>query len=627
MHQLSGGTGVASLYGFSLLELVDGFEQYRNSAYELARFGVCHGGRYPLADALDMLGQYDRAAFDVLAAHPELKAEQAAPDGASAAWLQLSINTLGRLHIRPVADPLPVYSENDCWTVLGAVELTEALLERIAALVGAADVDEKRAMGGVFGSARRLHEQGRLVQMLEEVIDHVEHVESVCFYVGDRFYALIDRYVNLVDTKGGQGLLPTLREKPFAQWSSDEVLIVMALHALFVAGNAVKFEEFNGCVLSARTLLARLAILLDQYRDVGCAVAGDLTDDILDSAREIRRLSLEGACKRYLRYRWIYGLTFRKKERIFVPADSTEGADIHVVEFGEPFRRLVSQRDGHEVPEHLFFTQLAGACLARDLAGVPCDAGSEAVTGWVEYLIEHIVASAVNATAADYGMSSSLRDMARLVDYNKETLHATIHSLTPTDFYTCFVSRDLRSKYERKYADLIASSVQKRMMFNRWHFIPGNLARELIDPDRHWYYPPLVPDMAIHSDMHRAAHARAQVKYSIRSPGPDMSRPQLRIAGQSYRGFYDIRVVRMDGEHEFTTEDMMRARRRTLWMEAVFGVLVSYLHSSFAQRFQMRGFEAGRYLDMNSAEAWHAHPQQAAATCHSSIGEATTWLT
>jgi hypothetical protein len=613
MHQLSAGMGVASLYGFNLLELVDGFAQHRNSAYELARFGVCHGGRYPLTDALDMLGHYDRAAFEILAAHPELKAEQAAPEGNVAGWLQLSISTLGRLHIRPAAEVLPVYSDNDCWVVLGAVELTEALLQQITTRVDQADAVERSALEVVLGSARRLQEQGALVQVLEQVIDHVEHVESVCFYIGDRFYALIDRYVNLVDTKGGKGYLPALRDKPLAQWSDDEVLIVMALHALFVAGNAVKFEEFNGCVLSAHGLLTRLATLLDQYRDAGCAVAQDLPDDLLDSAREIRRLSLAGVGKPYLRYRWIYGLTFQKKERILVPTDSTEPADLHVVEFGEQFRRLVSQRDGHEVPEHLFFTQLAGACLARDLAGVPCDAGSEAVTGWVEYLIEQIVASAVNATGADYGMSSSLRDMARLVEYDKDALHATIHSLTPADFYTCFVSRDLRSKYERRHADMIASSVQKRMMFNRWHFIPGNLARELIDPGRHWYYPPLVPDMAIHSDMHRAAHARAQVKYSIRSPGPDMSRPQLRIAGQSYRGFYDIRVVRMDGEQEFTTEDMMRARRRTLWLEAVFSVLVSYLHSSFAQGFQVRGFEAGRYLDMNSADGQHEHSQQAAA--------------
>ena len=42
-------------------------------------------------------------------------------------------------------------------------------------------------------------------------------------------------------------------------------------------------------------------------------------------------------------------------------------------------------------------------------------------------------------------------------------------------------------------AQAIAASVQKRMMFNRWHFIPGNVERERVPRTRHWYYPPLVP--------------------------------------------------------------------------------------------------------------------------------------
>jgi hypothetical protein len=613
MHQASAGVGASSLYGFNLLELVDGFEQHRHSAYALATFGVCHGGRYPVADAVDALGEYDRAAFDVLAQYTELSALPAVPEGSDDTnWLQLSISTLGRLHIRPVSQPLPVYSEDDCWAVLGAVELTDAQFEEVATRLEKMRDHETGAMDAVLQSARRLHENGELAQVLEQVIDHVEHVESVCFYVGDRFYALIDRYVNLVDTKGSKGFLTALRAKPFAHWTDDEILIVISLHGLFTAGNSVKFEEFNGCTLSAGALAARLSTILDQYRAAQCEVL-DVEGDIIDHALEIRRLSLIGVGKPYLRYRWIYGLTFQKKERILYPASSCEAADIHEAEFDEQFQRLVPQGAGRQVPEHLFFTQLAAACLARDLEGIACTEGSDATTGWIEYLIEKIVASAVIATAADYGMSSSLRDMSRLMEYDTEALRTAIHALTPADFFTCFVSRDLDGKHERKHADLIASSVQKRMMFNRWHFIPGNLGREFVDPARHWYYPPLVPDLAVHSDMHRAAHARAQVKYSIRAPGPDMSRPQLRIAGQGYRGFYDVRVVRMDGEHPFTTEDMMRARRRTLWMESVFAVLVSYMHSSSADGFRVQGFEAGRYLDISRSKCQNELVQQAAA--------------
>jgi hypothetical protein len=196
-------------------------------------------------------------------------------------------------------------------------------------------------------------------------------------------------------------------------------------------------------------------------------------------------------------------------------------------------------------------------------------------------------------------MSSSLRDVGQLVEHDEAALVATIHKLTPADFFTCFVADDFAGRLDAETAHVIATSVQKRMMFNRWHFVPGNLERPLVSKSRHWYYPPLVPDLAEHSDMHRAAHNRARVKFSIRAPGPDMSRPALQIAQQRYRGFYDVRVVRVDGE-PFTTEEMLRARRRTLWLEAVYGVLTSYLQSVVADRFVIKGFQPGLYLDLSS---------------------------
>src|SRR5262249_24469098 len=100
----------------------------------------------------------------------------------------------------------------------------------------------------------------------------------------------------------------------------------------------------------------------------------------------------------------------------------------------------------------------------------------------------------------------------------------------------------------------------------------------------------------IHSDVHRAAHARAMVKFSVRAPGPDMSMPPLRIGNQDYRGFYDVRVVRMSGRG-YTTEDMLRTRRRTLWL--------SHVISAIARRRRViSGFRLGDYLDFEKLPAY-----------------------
>lgn len=594
----SARSGTASLYGFNLLELIAGFEDHMGSAHELAAYVATHGLRYPAEKIGHTLGVYDRAAFELFRANPEIPvaAQPPSPDGGLT--LALSINTLGRLHIRPLAAALPEYAEGDQWLTVGHVQLSAAQESALQGQVAEARAAEATAFRKVQRAMDVIHAERALGKVLEEVIDHVQHVESVCFYVEDRFFALIDRYVNLIDTKKSSGYLPALRGKDYLQWSDEEILIVTALHTLFMAGKAVKFEEFNGCVLSARSLLSRLSGILMGYRRVGATTTDFADADPFAVAAEIHRLAMSSVAKPWLRYRWIYGPTFQKNEEFLQAPSSTEARDVYLADFEDLHHELVGRRDLSAVPESLFFMQLATACLSRDIAGLACERGSSAVCDWIEHLMERIVASAVVATDSDYGMSSSLRDLSRLVDYDREALLASVHALTAADFYTCFVSRNFTGSYERDVADTIASSVQHRMTFNRWHFFPGNFERSAISDARHWYYPPLVPDIAIFSNMHRAAHSRALVKYSIRAPGPDMSRPPLQIAQQAYRGFYDIRVVRMDGDRGYTTEEMLRARRRTLWLEAVFAVLVAHLQSASPAPFAIKGFQRGAYLDL-----------------------------
>ena len=385
-------------------------------------------------------------------------------------------------------------------------------------------------------------------------------------------------------------------------------MIVAALHALFLSGRAVRFEEFNGAALTATALWEKLHYFLQAYRDAGCICEVPDDADLFQLAQTIREQSLKAEGSGWLRYRWIYGLNFQKNERILSSTKSTEAHSVYLREFADDYEELVGSIPAGGVTEWEFFHELARAALEQDVRGVTCGKCSDAANGWIEYLIEKIVASAVLATEADYGMSSSLRDMSRLVESDEEKLMKTIHSLQATDFFTCFVSKGFRSRLEKSLADTIADSVQRRMMFNRWHFIPGNFERNSIAKTRHWYYPPVVPDIAIHSDIHRGGHARAQVKFSVRAPGPDMSMHPLVIANRPYRGFYDVRVVRMR-EREFTTDEMLRVRRRTLWMEPLYSVLVDYLLARAGNRRPITGFQPGKYLDIEPCPSYAVESQ------------------
>ncbi|VFR63429.1 hypothetical protein ISE1_1312 [plant metagenome] len=583
-----------SLYGFDMSRYVMSEEACQGSAHDVSIRALTHGGIYPLAHAWQVLALPDRAALTVFERHPSLQVQPQRPEGDA---LVLYVNTLGRLHARAADAPRVSYDENDRADDLGYVPLTAALRAEIGAEQARLQASEEAALAEVHAAVAELHANGDLPRVLEEVIDHVEHVESVCFYLGDRFYALMDRYANLIDDKRSRGFLSLLRDKPFEAWEADEVLSVGALHALFISGRSVRFEEFNGTLLSARRLLDRLAELAASYSAAGNEIEVSPDLGLFARAAAIREQTLRGIGKSWLRYRWIYGLNFQKVESILDRNESDEADDVWWQEFEQDYRALVGGPAGFIPAEHAGMAQLAQAAVALDASGVACERGSDAVTSWTEYLIERLVGSAVLATRADYGMSSSLRDISKLISYDEATLLANLHALTPPDFFTCFVSRDLIEGVGTAEAGVIASSVQKRMQFNRWHFIPGNLERPMILKSRHWYYPPLVPDIAVHADMHRAAHNRARVKFSIRSPGPDMSRPPLPIAGRYFRGFYDVRVVRMEGE-EFDVSDILRVRRRTLWMESVYAALTQYLMSPRAVRLVTRGFQAGTYQDL-----------------------------
>lgn len=600
MASQTGNRYMHSLYGQDMLQFVAEYQAHTDSAYAAALYLLTHGHRCPADLAVAALAPFDRAAFELLREHPDIPIAST-PD-ATRTPLVLYINSLGRLHIRHAADERISYDPEDKRIEIGYVNLTPACMSAIAVAVAASAAIEEHAFQNLRRALDAVHASGALPEVLEQVIDHVQHVESVCFYVGETLYALIERFNNLIDARNGaKGLLPRLRHVPYQEWSHEEILIVAALHALFLSGRSVRFEEFNGTALTATALWAKLRGLLQAYRDAGCDCDCPADPNLFDLARLIRTQSLKSEGATWLRYRWIYALTFQKSERILPSTMSTEHPLAYLHEFADDYEELIGLPP-RDAGEREFFHRLAVAALERDLRGVPCHKSGETATNWMESWMEKIVASAIVATDSDYGMSSSLRDLSVLVNPDDAALLESIHALKPADFFTCFVSKGF-GLLDDGIGDTIADSVQRRMMFNRWHFIPGNFERVHISNARHWYYPPVLPDIAIHSDVHRAGHERARVKFSVRAPGPDMSMPPLPVGDRPYRGFYDVRVVRMTGR-EYTTEEMLRTRRRTLWLSELYAVLAGHLAAHPERRVPIAGFQPGKYMDIETAPVY-----------------------
>jgi len=554
----------------SLLEgLFTDPQRFGEPAHAFLRRLLTFDDRLPIEHGLESLADFDRHLLAGLAARPEVRLLPR-PVGAGDRGARVFANDLGRLHLRPQNDPLPD-PPGLALHCLGYVAVPREIY-RAASLAAAADAaEERRLRAGIdalWGVEEELADTGRL---LDRVDDAVRHVEAVYFYVEDELFCLMERHNTLVDSAKGCGLLTRLRDLAPAAWTPAQRLGVAALRSLFLSGRSVRFEELNGKELTARRLLARLRELAQAYACFGGEPAASRAG-LFDLARAVGAAAQRSIGQARLRYRYVNGLTFLKTERL--TAGDPQPEPPFPARLGELHRAWVGtppDPDGDRAID-----ELARAAVARTRSGeAPAGPRTPAATP-VEKLIEELVTAAMLDADADYGMSSSLRDLRHLqvADYHERL--AGIVALKPRDdFFCAIVSRPgLGERLGERLAQHVYHAVQARMEFNRWHFVPGNFPEAEVPRSRHYFYPPVLPDVAEWSDMRHNGHRRGGVRYSIRSPGPDMGEPPLLIAGHPYRGFYDIRAVRMAGP-PFTVEEMLRVRRHRLWLGIVWRRIVA----------------------------------------------------
>lgn len=554
----------------------------------LSRF-LTYDGRLPLEHGLDALNDLERRLFERAEGSAARLTRQPAADPGEES-ICVFYNDLGRLHLRRTIDPPPRYPSHVELLPLGYFAVPRALCDELERAIQPELAEERRLRALIDERLCAAERDGSLERILAVAEDAVRHVEAVCVYVDDELWSVMERCTTLIDTrKFGSGLLSGLRAAPLASWTPTQRLGVAALYALYQSGRSIRFEEFNGKQLTARRLFARLRALGSRYVAPGQppGLPGDA--DLFALAEAVGRGAQDSIGRPWLRYRWINGLTYVKIERIAdTPPDSAADAAIpdSIAALYEAWiGRPLDRRRGHAA----IFAELADCALAGSAPAHP--PGTPARIP-LELLIQSIVAAAVLAARADYGMSSSLRNPSALLAADDATLLSGMLALQPRDFFTCLVARPGLSALmgERIKQDVYAG-VQARMQYNRWHFIAGNFARADIPQSRHHFYPPTLPDIAEWSDQQHGGHTQGGVRYSIRAPGPDMNQPPLMIGGRPYRGFYDVRVVRMEGP-PFTLPDMLLVRHHSLWMGVVWRRLVAYCERS-PGALAITGFEKG----------------------------------
>lgn len=469
-------------------------------------------------------------------------------------------------------------------TLCARLELPLAASERAAEAAAEAELVEAVERRPLERLLERSQSRGELADLVRDVADRVDHVESIYVFVGRRLFARSDVGNTLL--RGGE--LAALADRPLQAWSSDERLFVAGFHLLFLAGRSIRMEEFNGRQLSARSVRA----WLERKHALYCAQLRETErrpDDLVELAERVGLLRDRLEPNGVVAFRRINGLTMVKRERL------RRFAELEPSELSPVLRCFAEQQGcrGDEGPTEVIRT-LAVTALEQKAA--------DPELRTVERLLERIVLSAVCEAGADYGMSSGVRDLSRLKPVEGDRCAGAL-SLAKRDFFCVSLPHPgLLGRLDTEVVDALLESVASRMQFNRWHFIAGNFERDEVPLKRHFFFPPLMPDLAEWSDLRHPGHINASVRYSVRAPGPPLWRPPLRLFGNDYRGFLDIRLVRVSGR-PFTLRELEVACRHSALIEVLWREAARMAEEGEAPAPLVSGFTAEYWSEMDWGEA------------------------
>ncbi|MFJ5832964.1 hypothetical protein [Streptomyces sp. NPDC093089] len=474
---------------------------------------------------------------------------------------------------------------------LGGLRVPQELLDMVAEETRVVEAREAADRAEVEALLREWEKNGELDDRLARLADWVERVETVYILIGREVFSKSDAGTN---TLTREGLLANLRECPVDTWRPADRLFVVLAYALFLSGRSVRFEEFNGRQLSATGVREFLINRNAQYcaaleRDPGNPAALPL----LELAELIRGLMYEVDRSQLMRYRRINGLTFVKNEHMLefpLPRDPQVMPDL-IARHGELNLGITPSGNVREDVR-----AMTVAAVALD-----AEAASEEVLrehSAVGELLGAIVLSAIVTTDSDYGMSSSVRDLNGLRGARPGGPDGVL-ALKKGDFFCCCLPSPTRMAHVGEETTPIIWRAAQRMMYNRWHFAPGEYDRAEIPEKRHYFFPPQIPDIAEHSEFHHGGHVASRVRYTLRAPGAQVWHPPFSVFGHGYRGCYDIRLVRMEGP-PYTMTELVDAVRHCSLVDEMWRTLAQGLQDGTLPVGPVGGFDKAWY----ASQAW-----------------------
>ncbi|MWC26878.1 hypothetical protein [Paenibacillus sp. MMS18-CY102] len=551
--------------------------------HEMIDVIVTQGDRIAYTDGIKSLTDGQNELYKAaLNAHLTAALEQEAVEEPGQATFRIGMKAYGRIIFEQISsDDIKVNDIHTDDVVFGHVRIAQPLVDQAAARTRALQESKKELEQGAIGYLHQLSQTER-DELVTEVSFICYHMAPVLMYTNDDTFTNFYDHNNLIRVMGGpsaQYLFDDLVGRPIQEWTNNQLLYIYSLHFLLKSGPPARGEEFNGIQLTPYTLKQ---FLEDKYKQYMVSLSEPQSEPLSQfEALSIPEQAKELAAWRnrlldnMLFYRKVNGLNLLKKE-LLVPQHSIPSSKQELI---APISEHIKQTYQLDLEQFDSLYALTRRMLDDRISTQTLD------THPLEDIVQVIVKSALEHTKSDIGMSRSLRNFRNLIDVHNRLAVADAAAWKQADYFCCVVPSDplVRMLEEREgVLSGILKAISIRMQFNSWHYTPGNFPRELVPEDRHFYFPPVMPDTADWSDQHHRGHKHASVRYSIRSPH------HLTYKDKKYLAFFDLRLMRQRG-NPYGHQELQDAIIYTGYLREVYQALLDDMEENDSH-FEFKAF-------------------------------------
>jgi hypothetical protein len=525
-----------------------------DTAAAILHRGLTLDGRVEREAALAGLSPAERHACDCIVA----KASEPSPSGN----LSIAFRPHGRLHLLARGD---FEAQATVLALLCHVELEAGDLETFHALRRSTEEALEQERAAICAD---LDKQG-YERVCTELLAITEHMAPLICYVGDR---CISNFYNVGKSgfAGETTLADAVRQVSERRAKADIAILtaIHCLHLIAASGPYTRLEELNAGQLSRSTVAAFFDGKRAFYETIDRHAADESFNflSLREKAAWLAAMRVAiGTKQRFIRL--INGSSLSKREAILsLPPTSAPGVDASIA--SRVMATLQRSLPAGCLADPLFNGRHFGDLLGPGL--VPVEQRSHFGSG-LEYLVDRVVAEAVQSTHSDIGMTRSARDYRRFAEALHHSETAVACGWTQAEYFCHVVaSPDLSETLSPKTLCTTLSAISARMRFNSWHYVPSYFEATDVPASRGWFAAPRMADIADDSDQHHTGHMHAAVRYCIRSPLP------LRVSSAVLPGFIDLRLMRQSGI-PYGQAELLTAIAYTEVLQAIYQKLMDHV--------------------------------------------------